>query len=75
MKLSFDNGVNFFDTAEKYGNGIAENIMGKAIKELGFKRKDIVVTTKIYKIGEGPNDGFMSRKHLIEGVLASLGRL
>ena len=75
MKLSFDNGVNFFDTAEKYGNGIAETIMGKAIKELGFKRKDIVVTTKIYKIGEGPNDGFMSRKHLIEGVLASLGRL
>ena len=38
MKLCFDAGVNFFDTAEKYGNGNAETMMGNAINELGFKR-------------------------------------
>ncbi|KAL8201734.1 hypothetical protein R6Q57_010881 [Mikania cordata] len=43
-----DNGVNFFDNAEVYANGRAEEIMGQAIRELGWKRSDIVVSTKIF---------------------------
>ena len=75
MKLCFNAGINFFDTAEVYGNGNAETQMGQAFKELGFKREEIVVSTKIFKIGPGVNDTFLSRKHIIEGVTNSLKRL
>ena len=51
MKLCFDNGVNFFDTAEVYGFGQAEKHMGRAFKELNFPREEIVVSTKIFKNG------------------------
>ncbi|KAH9317916.1 hypothetical protein KI387_019685 [Taxus chinensis] len=68
-------GVNFFDNAEVYAEGKAEEIMGQAIKELGWKRSDVVISTKIYMGGKGPNDVGLSRKHLIEGTKASLKRL
>lgn len=70
-----DHGVNFFDNAEVYANGRAEEIMGQAIRELGWKRSDIVVSTKIFWGGSGPNDKGLSRKHIIEGTKASLKRL
>ena len=75
MKLCFEAGVNFFDTAEIYGMGQAETIMGNAFKELGLKREEIVVSTKIFKIGPGVNDAFLSRKHIIEAIQNSLKRL
>lgn len=75
MKLCFEAGVNFFDTAEIYGFGQAEEIMGRAFKELGFKREELVVSTKLFKIGQGVNDSFLSRKHIIEGINNSLKRL
>lgn len=68
-------GVNFFDNAEVYANGRAEEIMGQAIKELGWKRSDVVISTKIFWGGPGPNDKGLSRKHIVEGVKASLKRL
>lgn len=70
-----DHGVNFFDNAEVYANGRAEEIMGQAIRELGWKRSDIVVSTKIFWGGSGPNDKGLSRKHVVEGTKASLKRL
>jgi aryl-alcohol dehydrogenase-like predicted oxidoreductase len=70
MKLCKEAGVNLFDTAELYGNGHAETLMGRAIKELQFKREEIVVTTKIWKVGSGVNDCFLSRKHIIEAIHA-----
>ncbi|KAI3882116.1 hypothetical protein MKX03_013015 [Papaver bracteatum] len=70
-----DHGVNFFDNAEVYANGRAEEIMGQAIRELGWKRSDIVISTKIFWGGPGPNDKGLSRKHIIEGTKASLKRL
>lgn len=70
-----DHGVNFFDNAEVYANGRAEEIMGQAIRELGWKRSDIVVSTKIFWGGQGPNDKGLSRKHVVEGTKASLKRL
>ena len=75
MKLCKEHGVNLFDTAEVYGYGQAETLMGKAIKELGFKREEIVVTTKIWRAGNGVNDMFLSRKHIIEAIHAQLKRL
>jgi voltage-dependent potassium channel beta subunit len=70
-----DHGVNFFDNAEVYANGRAEEIMGQAIRELGWKRSDLVISTKIFWGGSGPNDKGLSRKHIVEGTKASLKRL
>ena len=70
-----DHGVNFFDNAEVYANGRAEEIMGQAIRELGWKRSDVVISTKIFWGGAGPNDKGLSRKHIIEGTKGCLKRL
>eukprot|EP00244_Chara_vulgaris_P014210 TRINITY_DN875_c0_g1_i4.p1 TRINITY_DN875_c0_g1~~TRINITY_DN875_c0_g1_i4.p1 ORF type:complete len:320 (+),score=57.83 TRINITY_DN875_c0_g1_i4:274-1233(+) len=70
-----DAGVNFFDNAEVYAGGRAEEVMGEAIKQLGWRRSDIVVSTKVFWGGHGVNDRGLSRKHIIEGTRASLKRL
>ncbi|MFL7813436.1 MAG: potassium channel beta subunit family protein [Anaerolineales bacterium] len=75
MGTAFDAGVNFFDNAEVYSSGVSETIMGKAIKKAGWKRSDLVLSTKIFWGGEGPNDRGLSRKHIIEGLDASLRRM
>lgn len=73
MHIAFDNGINFFDNAEGYAHGEAETLMGKIIKD--FRREDLVISTKIFWGGNGPNDTGLSRKHLIEGTRNSLKRL
>ncbi|MEN3008319.1 aldo/keto reductase [Pseudothermotoga sp.] len=73
VKKAFDSGVNFFDTAEAYAGGIAESMFGEIFKS--FRRSDLVISTKIFWGGNGPNDRGLSRKHLLEGTWASLKRL
>ncbi|HSW93702.1 MAG TPA: aldo/keto reductase [Gammaproteobacteria bacterium] len=73
MHIAVDHGVNFFDNAEGYAHGEAEILMGKAIKD--FRREDLVISTKIFWGGNGPNDTGLSRKHLLEGTRNSLRRL
>jgi voltage-dependent potassium channel beta subunit len=79
MKAAYDVGVNFFDCAENYAGGESERVMGKAIKKFGWKRNDIVISTKInwgQANGKNPvNNTGLSRKHIVEGVHASLERL
>ncbi|RPI34722.1 MAG: voltage-dependent potassium channel subunit beta [Chloroflexota bacterium] len=75
MKAAYEAGVNFFDNAEAYANGKAEVVMGNVIKKAGWKRSDLVISTKIFWGGKGPNESGLSRKHIIEGVNASLERL
>ena len=75
MGKAFELGVNFFDTAEAYGYGKAETLMGGAIKKLGWKREDIVVSSKVFWGGDGPNDVGLSRKHIHEACRNSLARL
>ncbi|KAJ3176825.1 hypothetical protein HDU87_004756 [Geranomyces variabilis] len=75
MKAAYDAGINFFDNAEVYANGESERAMGRAIKHFGWKRSSLVISTKIYWGGDGPNDKGLSRKHIIEGTKASLARL
>ncbi len=75
MKTAYDAGVNFFDNAEGYENGTSELIMGKVIQKAGWKRSDLVLSTKIFWGGDGPNDKGLSFKHIKEGTEASLKRM
>ena len=75
LKLCLKNGINFFDTAEIYGMGVAEKTFGQALKELNVPREKIIVSIKILKNGMDPNDGGEGRKHIIEGVKQSLKNL
>ena len=75
MKAAYDAGVNFFDNAEVYADGQSETLMGNVFKRTGWKRSDLVVSTKIFWGGKGPNDRGLSRKHVIEGTNAALARL
>jgi voltage-dependent potassium channel beta subunit len=73
VREAFKNGINFFDCAEAYANGMAESMLGQVLKE--FRREDYVVSTKIFWAGKGPNDSGLSRKHLLEGIWNSLKRM
>ncbi|CAG8561951.1 26547_t:CDS:2 [Dentiscutata erythropus] len=75
MQIAFDNGINYFDTAEVYSGGKSEIDMGCAIKNLGWNRSGFVISTKIFWGGKGPNDRGLSRKHIVEGLDSSLKRL
>jgi len=75
MTAAYEAGVNFFDNAEAYARGNAEIVMGNVIRKTGWKRTDLVISTKIFWGGSGPNDNGLSRKHITEGVDASLKRL
>jgi aryl-alcohol dehydrogenase-like predicted oxidoreductase len=69
-------GVNFFDTADVYSFGESERRLGQAFKNLGVKRKDVVIATKVFgRMGPGPNDLSASRGHIMDSVSASLDRL
>ncbi len=75
MSAAYDAGVNFFDNAEAYASGNAEIVMGNVIKKLAWRREDLVISTKIFWGGKGPNDRGLSHKHIIEGVNNALRRL
>ncbi|MFA7229002.1 MAG: aldo/keto reductase [Melioribacteraceae bacterium] len=75
MKEAYDAGVNFFDNAEVYANGEAEIMMGNILRKTGWKRSDLIISTKLFWGGNGPNDTGLSRKHIFEGTDAALKRL
>lgn len=69
-------GVNFIDTADVYSAGSAEEITGRAFKNLKIPREDVVVATKVFgEMGKGPNSRGATRHHIQDGVKASLRRL
>jgi len=77
METAWSYGINFFDTAEVYAQGECEVEMGNAFKELAWPRDEYVLSTKVY-FGTGrkePNTRGLSKKHIIEGLKSSLGRL
>nr|XP_055043733.1 voltage-gated potassium channel subunit beta-1-like isoform X1 [Misgurnus anguillicaudatus] len=75
MTLAYENGINLFDTAEVYATGKAEMVLGNIIKKKGWRRSSLVITTKIYWGGKAETERGLSRKHIIEGLKASLERL
>src|SRR5947209_2134115 len=73
VDLARDAGVNFFDTANSYGNGESEALLGKTLKG---RRREAVVATKFFNpMGPGPNDSGMSRLHIMQAIEDSLERL
>ncbi|XP_016359653.1 voltage-gated potassium channel subunit beta-1-like isoform X2 [Sinocyclocheilus anshuiensis] len=75
MTLAYENGINLFDTAEVYAAGKAEMVLGNIIKKKGWRRSSLVITTKIFWGGKAETERGLSRKHIIEGLKASLERL
>ena len=74
VRHAFECGINFFDTANAYRRGGAEEVLGSALRE--FPRSSYVLATKVFfPMGEGPNDRGLSRKHIMEQANASLKRL
>jgi len=76
LAAAHDAGVNFYDNAESYGHGESERVMGAAIRELGWKRHDYVVSTKLFwGLYDGPNlSNTLNRKYLSQAIVASLER-
>jgi voltage-dependent potassium channel beta subunit len=74
IDLAYEAGINFFDTANVYIRGEAEKVVGKALSK--YQRSSYVLATKVFgKMGDGPNDNGLSRKHIMEQCDASLKRL
>ena len=75
FKKALELGINFFDTADMYSMGVSEEITGRALREMA-KMEEIVLATKAhFPMGDGPNMGGLSRKHIVQGCEASLKRL
>ncbi|KZT01413.1 Aldo/keto reductase [Laetiporus sulphureus 93-53] len=76
FKTAFDHGINMFDTAEGYAAGRSEEEMGRVIRELGLRRTDLIISTKLYwGPHKSPNASGLPRKHIIEGMKECLQRL
>lgn len=76
LKKSIDAGINFIDTANVYSEGLSEELTGQAIRNVGINRHDIVLATKVRgKMGQGPNDAGLTRKHIMFHAEESLKRL
>ncbi|MCA0754712.1 aldo/keto reductase family protein [Paenibacillus sp. N4] len=74
IKTAYDLGINFFDTANVYERGAAEELVGETLK--AYPRHSYVLATKVFgQMGDGPNDRGLSRKHIVEQADASLKRL
>jgi aryl-alcohol dehydrogenase-like predicted oxidoreductase len=75
IKQALDLGINFFDTADVYSQGVSEEIVGRALKDMA-KRHEVVIATKVHGVmGPSANAGGLSRKHILEAIDHSLKRL
>ncbi len=76
VRRAADAGITFFDTADIYSVGVSEEVTGRLLGRIFPAREDYVLATKVYqRMGPGPNDGGLSRKHILASIDASLGRL
>jgi aryl-alcohol dehydrogenase-like predicted oxidoreductase len=76
FRKAWDVGINFFDTADMYSDGVSEEVLGFALGELAIPREQVVVATKVYNpMGPTANEKGLSRKHITHAIDASLKRL
>ena len=76
VKRALEHGINFFDTADVYSRGRSEEVLGRALRDFGVERDQVVVATKaFYPVKDGPNSRGLSRKHLFDAIDGSLSRL
>ena len=75
IKKALELGINFFDTADIYSYGASEEVVGNALKDFA-RRDEVVIATKVFNpMSQAPNDGGLSRKHIMSSIDASLRRL
>ena len=75
IQKALELGINFFDTANVYSLGASEEVVGAALKDFA-KRDEVVIATKVFSaMSQAPNDGGLSRKHIMSSIDASLRRL
>jgi len=75
IKKALELGINFFDTADIYSLGASEEVVGNALKDFA-RRDNVVIATKVFnQMSPDPNDGGLSRKHIMSSIDASLKRL
>ena len=77
MDRAWELGINYFDTANSYGGGRSESFIGEWLKSKGHAVRDqLILSTKVYRsVGDGPNDQGLSRRHILQQIDVSLGRL
>lgn len=75
MQLAYEAGINFFDNAEGYAGGQAEEVMGAALAKFGWSRDSFLVSSKVYWGGDKPNQTGLCKKHVIEACHAALKRM
>ncbi len=76
VKRALDAGINFFDTADVYSQGVSEEILGNTLKAFGVKRETVVIATKVFnEMSNDVNDHGLSRKHIMDAIDKSLKRL
>ena len=75
MKTAYGNGINFFDNAEAYAAGKAEEVMGDILRKMGWSRDTFLVSSKVFWGGQLPNQSGLCRKHVIEACHSALKRL
>ena len=76
IKRALEAGINFFDTADVYSTGESERITGRLLRELGGRREDVIVATKVHgQMSDDVNDRGLSRKHILDSIDKSLQRL
>ena len=76
IKQALEVGITFFDTADMYSLGASEEVLGRALKDLGPSRDRVVIATKVfYRMGDDPNQRGLSRKHIMHAIDDSLRRL
>jgi len=74
IKRALEAGINFFDTADIYSNGVSEEVVGRALRDFAAKREDYVLATKVFFPVDGRHGG-LSRKHIMAAIDDSLKRL
>ncbi len=76
FRKAWDLGINFFDTADMYSDGVSEEVLGFALREFAVPRERVVVATKVFSpMGPTANEKGLSRKHISHSIDASLKRL
>jgi aryl-alcohol dehydrogenase (NADP+) len=76
IRRALELGINFFDTADMYSDGVSEEILGRALKDFGGSRDRVVIATKVFNpMGDDPNQRGLSRKHIRHAIDDSLRRL
>ncbi len=75
MSAAYDAGVNYFDGAEAYGGGKAEEAMGRVFRAKQWPRDTLVISSKVIHLDDHPNRRGLSRKHLVEACDAALRRM